>query len=395
MIAKNKPYGEIDPFAEPIIAEVSGYVHYEDIIPGTTVEEHDVVKDGKKVRELTITDLHLDVKQPRLVIRDDNGNEVGSYHLPAGTQILVEDKQHVEKEKGVILAKMVKEAAKANDITLGLPRVSELFEGRKSKNPAVIAQISGLVKFKRVVKGKREIVITDEYGKEFTHSVPMNKRLLVRDGDHVKAGEKLCDGSKDPHDVLAILGEDELQNFLMDEIQSVYLSQGVAINDKHIGTIIRQMLKKVEVVKVGDTKFIFGQQVDKYEFHEENQRIKNAGLEPAIARPMFQGITKAALATDSFISASSFQETTKVLTNAAIAGKVDHLRGLKENVIIGNIIPAGTGMKQYKNIKLTDSSNADLDQQMEEILELRRQERELLRQEEEDMMGGMEMNEED
>jgi DNA-directed RNA polymerase subunit beta' len=181
----------------------------------------------------------------------------------------------------------------------------------------------------------------------------------------------------------------------MDEIQSVYLSQGVAINDKHIGTIIRQMLKKVEVVKVGDTKFIFGQQVDKYEFHEENQRIKNAGLEPAIARPMFQGITKAALATDSFISASSFQETTKVLTNAAIAGKVDHLRGLKENVIIGNIIPAGTGMKQYKNIKLTDSSNADLDQQMEEILELRRQERELLRQEEEDMMGGMEMNEED
>ncbi len=395
VIAKNKPYGEIDPFAEPIIAEVSGYVHYEDIIPGTTVEEHDVVKDGKKVRELTITDLHLDVKQPRLVIRDDNGNEVGSYHLPAGTQILVEDKQHVEKEKGVILAKMVKEAAKANDITLGLPRVSELFEGRKSKNPAVIAQISGLVKFKRVVKGKREIVITDEYGKEFTHSVPMNKRLLVRDGDHVKAGEKLCDGSKDPHDVLAILGEDELQNFLMDEIQSVYLSQGVAINDKHIGTIIRQMLKKVEVVKVGDTKFIFGQQVDKYEFHEENQRIKNAGLEPAIARPMFQGITKAALATDSFISASSFQETTKVLTNAAIAGKVDHLRGLKENVIIGNIIPAGTGMKQYKNIKLTDSSNADLDQQMEEILELRRQERELLRQEEEDMMGGMEMNEED
>ena len=223
----------------------------------------------------------------------------------------------------------------------------------------------------------------------------MNKRLLVRDGDQVEAGEPLCDGAKDPHDVLAVLGENELQNFLLNEIQSVYRSQGVTINDKHIGTIIRQMLKKVEVTKVGDTRFIYGQQVDKYAFHEENNRVIAQGGEPAIARPMFQGITKAALATDSFISASSFQETTKVLTNAAIAGAEDRLHGLKENVIIGHMIPAGTGMRQYHNVKLSDSSASDLDAKMEEILELRRQEKLLEQQAEEMSMGATDMGDED
>jgi DNA-directed RNA polymerase subunit beta' len=199
----------------------------------------------------------------------------------------------------------------------------------------------------------------------------MVKRLLVRDGDKVEAGEKLCDGSVDAHDVLSVLGEDKLQNFLMDEIQSVYRAQGVDINDKHIGTIIRQMLKKVEIISVGDTKFIFGQQVDKYSFRKENDRVISEGGQPAIARPMFQGITKAALAADSFISACSFQETTRVLTNAAIAGSVDNLRGLKENIIIGHRIPAGTGIRQYNNIKLSDNSSADLDAQMKEILDQR------------------------
>ncbi|MBE6355172.1 DNA-directed RNA polymerase subunit beta' [Treponema sp.] len=366
----NVPVGEFDPFSEPIIAEVSGYIHYEDIIPGVTLEEHTDIQTGNTERH--ISDLHLDVKQPRLIISDEDGNELGSYHLPAGVLLLAEDKQSVEA--GFVLAKLPKAAAKANDITLGLPRVSELFEARKPKNPAVISQITGEVSFGKVVKGKRTVIVTDEYGKQFNHLVPMTKRLLVRDGDKVEAGEKLCDGSVDAHDVLNVLGEDALQNFLMDEIQGVYRAQGVDINDKHIGAIIRQMLKKVEIVNVGDTRFIFGQQVDKYTFREENAEVIAKGGQPAVARPMFQGITKAALATDSFISASSFQETTRVLTNAAIAGSVDHLRGLKENVIIGHMIPAGSGMRQYHNIKLTDKSNVDLDAKMEEILELRRQE---------------------
>ena len=197
----------------------------------------------------------------------------------------------------------------------------------------------------------------------------MTKRLLVRDGDMVEAGEMLCDGSVDAHDVLNALGEDSLQNFLMDEIQGVYRAQGVDINDKHIGTIIRQMLKKVEIIAVGDTKFIFGQQIDKYTFREENERVIAEGGQPAIARPMFQGITKAALATDSFISASSFQETTRVLTNAAIAGAVDNLHGLKENVIIGHKIPAGSGIRNYSQVKLSDDSTEDLDLKVKEILD--------------------------
>ncbi|MCH5294363.1 MAG: DNA-directed RNA polymerase subunit beta' [Treponema sp.] len=367
---EGEPIGEMDLYSEPIIAEVSGYVHFEDIIPGATLEERTDAKTGNTERR--ITDLHLEVRQPRILITDEAGNELGSYHLPVGAILTRELQDKKRVEAGFTLARIAKEASKANDITLGLPRVSELFEARKPKVPAVIAQITGTVKFGKIVKGKRTVIIEDEYGKEYNHLVPMTKRLLVRDGDQVEAGEKLSDGGIDPHDVLAILGEDSLQNFLMNDIQAVYRQQGVVINDKHIGIIIRQMLKKVEIISVGDTKFIFGQQVDKYHFREENERVIADGGQPAIARPMFQGITKAALATDSFISASSFQETTKVLTNAAIAGKVDTLHGLKENVIIGHMIPAGTGIRNYHNIKLSDSSAADLDAKMEEILEQRR-----------------------
>lgn len=364
--------GTFDPFSEPIIAEVSGYVHFEDVIPGSTLEEIVDVNSGKMERR--ISELHLDVKQPRILITDEAGNELGSYYLPAGAVLRVEDKQQVEA--GLVLASMPVAAVKTNDITGGLPRVSELFEARKPKIPCVLALISGVVKFKGITKGKRVIVVEDEYGKSFEHLVPMTRRLLVRDGDQVVAGEQLCDGDASAHDILAILGENALQEYLMSEIQGVYSAQGVAIDDKHIGVIVRQMLRKVEVVKPGDTKFIFGQQVDKYHFHEENERIISAGGEPAIARPMFQGITKAALATDSFISASSFQETTRVLTNAAIKGEEDKLRGLKENVIIGHMIPAGTGIKNYRNVKLFDGSDNDLDIQMEEVLERRRIEKE-------------------
>ena len=372
LIKKGEPLGEFDPFSDPIIAEQNGFIHFEDVLVGSTLEEKVDLQTGSKERY--ITDLHLDVKQPRILITDEAGNELGTYYLPAGALLLVEYKAPIEA--GVILAKMPKAAQKSQDITGGLPRVSELFEARKPKNPCVLAQISGLVKLKGITKGKRIVTVEDEFGKVFEHLVPMTKRMIVRDGDHVEAGEQLCVGSPNPQDVLAILGENALQNYLMDEIQDVYRAQGVDINDKHIGIIVRQMLRKIEIVAVGDTKFIFGQQVDKYKFHEENRRVIEEGGQPAIGRPMFQGITKASLGVDSFISAASFQETTRVLTNAAIAGATDGLHGIKENVAIGHMIPAGTGIKNYKDIKLFDDSDRDLDAQMNEILERRRLEEE-------------------
>ena len=378
-VKKGEAIGEFDQFSEPIIAESSGYIHFEDIIEGSTLEEKVDLQTG--ATERYISDLHLDVKSPRIVITDEAGNPQGNYYLPAGALLLVDDKKPVQA--GTILAKMPKEAMKTNDITGGLPRVSELFEARKPKNPSVLAQISGTVEFKDISKGKRVIIVKDEFGKEFEHLVPLTKRLIVRDGDKVEAGEPLCAGSPNPQEVLAILGENALQNYLMDEIQAVYRAQGVDINDKHIGIIVRQMLRKVEIVSVGDTKFIFGQQVDKYKFHEENKRVIEEGGQPAIVRPMFQGITKASLGVDSFISAASFQETTRVLTNAAIAGAVDGLHGIKENVAIGHMIPAGTGIKNYKGIKLFDDSDKDLDIQMNEILESRRQQEQMQSQLEE------------
>ncbi len=364
VVDAGKILGEFDAFSEPIIAEMSGYLHFEDVIAGSTLEETPDLKTGKVERR--IRNLHGEAKMPRILVTDEAGNERGSYNLPLDALLLVEDKQHVEA--GVTLAKMAKEAAKTNDITGGLPRVSELFEARRPKNPAVLAKISGTVKFKGITKGKRIVIVEDEYGRQFEHLVLMSKRMFVRDGDQIEAGEALCAGAPDPHDILDILGENALQNYLMDQIQDVYRAQGVSINDKHIGIIVRQMLRKVEIVSVGDTKFIFNQQVDKYKFHQENKRVISEGGQPAVARPMFQGITNASLKTDSFISAASFQETTRVLTNAAISGAVDHLHGLKENVAIGHMIPAGTGIKNYRNVKLFDNSDKDLDVQMEEIL---------------------------
>ena len=367
----NESIAFFDPFSEPIICEYNGYVHYEDIIPGSTLSEELDEETGRV--EKRISEFQLDTKQPRILITDESGNTIGSYYLPGGSYLLVDEKTPIKA--GTIIAKMLKESAKTKDITGGLPRVSELFEARKPKNPAVLAQISGIVSFKGILKGKRVVIVRDQYGKEFKHLVPMGKRLLVRDGDTVESGEQLCDGALSPHDILSISGENALQNYLMDEIQQVYRLQGVAINDKHIGVIVRQMLRKVEIVAVGDTRFIYGQQIDKYKFHEENNRVMNEGGQPAIARPMFQGITKASLNIDSFISAASFQETTRVLTNAAIAGVSDSLRGLKENVIIGHLIPAGTGMRQYRNVKLFDKENVDLDIQMNEIIERRKLEK--------------------
>jgi DNA-directed RNA polymerase subunit beta' len=366
-----KTIATFDPFSDPIIAEASGTVKYEDIIPGTTLKEEIDEEIGNI--EKRITEFQLESKQPRIYIVDDEGTEIASYFLPGGAYLLVDEGEKINA--GRTIAKTLKESAKAMDITSGLPRVSELFEARKPKNPAVLAQVAGVVLFKGIVKGKRVVIVQDAFGKEYKHLIPMTKRLLVRDGDTVEAGEALCVGSVNPHDILHILGESTLQRYLMDEIQQVYRLQGVSINDKHIGVIIRQMMRKVEIVAVGDTKFIYGQMVDKYRFHEENRRVIGEGGQPAVARPMFQGITKASLNIDSFLSAASFQETPRVLTNAAIAGSTDYLRGLKENIIIGHPIPAGTGMKRYRQVKLFDEDQQDLDLYMQEILERRKLEK--------------------
>jgi DNA-directed RNA polymerase subunit beta' len=374
VVEADKTIATFDPFSDPIIAEASGTVKYEDIILGSTFKEE--IDEDTGNTEKRITEFQHESKQPRIFIVDDNDNEVASYFLPSGAYIQVDEGERIRA--GRTIAKTLKDTAKAMDITSGLPRVSELFEARKPKSPAVLAQVSGTVYFRGIAKGKRKVAVVDAFGREFSHLIPMSKRLLVRDGDMVEAGELLCMGAINPHDVLYIMGEGRLQRYLMDEIQHVYRLQGVTINDKHIGVIIRQMMRKVEIRFVGDTKFIYGSSVDKYRFHEENARVIAEGGQPAIAQPMFQGITKASLNIDSFLSAASFQETTRVLTNAAIAGSTDYLRGLKENIIIGHPIPAGTGMKRYRNIKLFDDESQDLDEYMREILEKRKLEAEAI-----------------
>ncbi len=375
VVPANGSIATFDPFSDPIISEYDGYVRYEDIIPGSTLKEEINEDTGNVEKKIAEFGTERDAKQPRVVITDEAGNEIFQYLLPGGAYLNVEDGEQVKA--GKTLAKTLKEGARAMDIVGGLPRVGELFEARKPKTPTVLAMVAGKVSFKGIVKGKRVIMIMDLFGKDFKHLVPMGRRLLVRDGDTVEAGDKLCDGNPNTHDILSIAGEHSCQRFIMDEIQQVYRLQGVTINDKHIGVIVRQMMKKVEIVAPGDTRFIYGQQIDKYRFHEENRRVMAAGGQPSVARPLLMGITRASLKIDSFISAASFQETTKVLTDAAIAGAVDQLRGLKENVAIGHLIPAGTGMRQYKGLQMSDNEHEDLDAFVAEVLEKRKKEREM------------------
>ncbi len=381
-----EPEGAIarfDPFSEPIIAEVGGKVRFLDIVLGTTLKEEINEDTGNVVKK--ITEFSLESLQPRIVVEDEEGNELASYHLPGSAYLNVDDGDTIKP--GRTLAKILKESVKTRDITGGLPRVGELFEARRPKSPAVLSKISGIVYFKGITKGKRTLVVEDSYGAKYKHQVPMGKHLLVREEDYVDAGEPLCDGATDPHDILNILGENALQSFLVNEIQEVYRLQGVSINDKHIGVIIRQMMRKVEIEQVGDTNFIFGQQVDKYKFHGENAKVVREGGQPAVAKPLLLGITRASLNIDSFFSAASFQETTKVLTNAAIAGSNDSLRGLKENVIIGQLIPAGTGMKLYRNVKLFDDRSEDLDAYVQDIIEQRKLEEQQSGEEEQSEEG--------
>jgi len=369
---------EWDPFAMPLLTEVGGTVKFDDIIEGVTMSE--TLDEVTGLSRKTIVESKDPEARPRISIRDEKGEikvlpaseQPASYHLPQGSILTVNDGDEITP--GEVIAKVPRETTKTKDITGGLPRVAELFEARKPKDHAVIAEIDGVVSFGKDTKGKRKLIITPEVNGELRtdlakeYLISKGKHISVHSGDRVKAGEPMMDGAANPHDILKVLGEKELARYLVDEVQEVYRLQGVKINDKHIETIVRQMLRRVRVTDVGDTNFLIDEQVEKWAFEEENEKIMATGKRPAIGEPLLLGITKASLSTESFISASSFQETTKVLTEAAINGKVDHLRGLKENVIMGRLIPAGTGLPQYKHLDVEVESPADEIQHMEAAL---------------------------
>ena len=347
---------EWDPYAIPVLTEVSGRVKFGDIIEGATMQEQ--VDEFTGLSRKVITESKDAELRPRISIKDDKGrtlNLPGSasqarYLLPVGANIFISEGDAVEA--GDVIVKIPRETTKTKDITGGLPRVAELFEARKPKEYALISDIDGMVEFGKDLKGKRKVVIRPEVGEVKEYMISRGKHVSVHEGDFVRAGEALMDGPSNPHDILRVLGDKALARYLVDEIQEVYKLQGVKINDKHIEVIVRQMLKRVKIREVGDTHFLVDDQVEKFVFEEENARVMEEGGKPAEGEPLFLGITKASLITDSFISAASFQETTKVLTQAAVAGKVDNLKGLKENVIMGRLIPAGTGLSKYKPLEI-------------------------------------------
>jgi DNA-directed RNA polymerase subunit beta' len=347
---------EWDPFSLPILTEVHGVVKFGDLIEGVTMKEQLDEVTGLS-RKVIIESRDADTR-PRISIKDPKGKTLklpgteamARYFLPVGANIFVTESDEVMA--GDIIAKIPRETTKTKDITGGLPRVAELFEARKPKEHAVISEIDGIVQFGKDTKGKRKVIIKPEVGEPKEYLIAKGKHIAVREGDRVKAGERLMDGAENPHDIIKVLGEKALAKYLVDEVQEVYRLQGVRINDKHIETIVRQMLRRVRVADVGDCNFLVDEQVERQKFMRENERVMAEGGMPAVGEPLLLGITKASLSTESFISASSFQETTKVLTEAAIWGKVDYLRGLKENVIMGRLIPAGTGLAPYQKLSL-------------------------------------------
>ncbi|MBI5419371.1 MAG: DNA-directed RNA polymerase subunit beta', partial [Deltaproteobacteria bacterium] len=353
-IKEGQRLAEWDPYNIPILTEVSGRIKFGDIIEGVTMREQVDEVTGRSTR--VIIEPRDPDARPRISIKDDSNKTLklpGStsdarYLLPMGSNILVEEGQ--ETQAGDIIAKIPRETTKTKDITGGLPRVAELFEARKPKEYAVISEIDGVVRLGKDFKGKRKIQVVPDVGEPRDYTIPRGKHITVHDGERVRAGEALMDGSPNPHDILRVQGDKDLARFLVDEIQEVYRLQGVRINDKHIEVIVRQMLRRVKISDPGGTNFLVGQSVEKWVFREENERIKAPGGKPAKADPQLLGITKASLSTESWISAASFQETTKILTDAAVHGRVDFLAGLKENVIMGRLIPAGTGGNLYREV---------------------------------------------
>lgn len=351
-VKKEQVFVMWDPYTVPIITESKGVVNSEDLIPDITVQEEKNSITG--VTERVVVE-HKQGYHPQIIITDDKQEIVGIYSIPIGAHILVKDKQVISA--GDIIAKIPRGLGKTRDITGGLPRVAELFEARKPKDPAVISEIDGIVEFGQDKKERRTIVVKSPTGMSAEYTIPHGKHPNVYKNDRVFAGQQLTDGPVVPHDILRVCGDKVLQEYLLNEVQEVYRLQGVRINDKHIELIISQMLKKVKIEDSGDSPFLIGEQIDRVKFKKVNDETMKKKGKPAQATPLLLGITKVSLTTDSFISSASFQETTRVLTEAASSGKIDLLRGLKENVIVGHLIPAGTGLDKYNEVEMV--KNAD------------------------------------
>jgi DNA-directed RNA polymerase subunit beta' len=355
-IEKGAVLAQWDPYNIPVLSERGGTLGFKDMIPGVTVKRE---LDESSGRIATVIIEHKEDLNPQIEVRDAKNKPLAAYSIPVGAQIAVHEGDIIQP--GALLAKTPRQASKTKDITGGLPRVAELFEARRPKDAAEMSRIDGIVSFEGTVRGKRKLVVkNEETQQEEEHLIPTGKHVIVQPGDVVTKGQHLTEGAADPHEILEILGPSALYDFLISQVQEVYRLQGVTINDKHIEIIIRQMLRKVRITDPGDTENFWGEQVDRAAFLAENKRIEEAGGKPAEAEPILLGITKASLETESFISAASFQETTRVLTDASTLGKVDMLKGFKENVIMGHLIPAGTGLPQHKRVKITLPFGADL-----------------------------------
>jgi DNA-directed RNA polymerase subunit beta' len=347
-VKKGETFVQWDPYNVPILSEKAGKVKFADIIEGVTMKQE---TDETTGQEAMVVIEHKEDLHPQIIILDERDDPAANYPIPSGAHIVVAEGDKIVA--GTLMAKTPRKTSKTKDITGGLPRVAELFEARRPKDAAEISKIDGIVDFGASVRGKRCILIKDQQtGVEEEHLIPIGKHVIVFKGDYVKKGQQLTEGPIDPHEILDICGPQELQEHLVNEVQEVYRLQGVTINDKHIEIIVRQMLRKVRITEPGDTSFLWGEQVDKLEFEEENQRVDKMGGKPAEAQPVLLGITKASLETESFLSAASFQDTTRVLTEAATRARVDYLRGFKENVIMGHIIPAGTGFDHHRKARL-------------------------------------------
>jgi len=348
-VKKGESFVKWDPYNVPILSEQEGVIEFHDFIQGVTVKKE---LDESTGLEGTVVMEHKEDLHPQIVLKDPASSTVLSYYsIPAGAHVMVE--KGVRVVAGAMLAKTPRKVARTKDITGGLPRVAELFEARRPKDAAEIAKIDGIVEFGGTVRGRRKLIVRDTVtGDQEEHLIPMGKHIVVFQGDHVKKGQQLTEGPVVPQEILEVCGPQELQEYLVNEVQEVYRLQGVEINDKHIEIIVRQMLRKVRITDPSDTEFLWGEQVEKHSFQDVNQKAMAEGKRPAEASPVLLGITKASLETESFISAASFQDTTRVLTDAATLGRVDYLRGFKENVIMGHLIPAGTGFGMYRNIKL-------------------------------------------
>jgi DNA-directed RNA polymerase subunit beta' len=349
-VKENMDLVEWDPYTFSILTEITGTVHFKDLLEGFTVQEQ--VDEISGNMQLVVIDSIDEKKLPTIEIIPEGGTrrDAKRYLMPTHAHLMVREGDVIHA--GDVLAKIPRATTKTKDITGGLPRVVELFEARKPRETAILTEITGNVKFGEIAKGHRKVFIVSDDGEQREYAIPRGVHINVQEGERVRAGDPLMDGPRNPHDILSVLGEQELQKYLVNEIQEVYRLQGVNINDKHLEVIVRQMMRWIKVDDIGDTEFLPEEIVDKFRFREENDRVLAAGGRPSTGKPTLLGITKASLSTDSFISAASFQETTRVLTEAAINGKVDYLRGLKENVIMGRLIPAGTGMDYYRGVKI-------------------------------------------